>query len=51
MIYEYELKLKRLQLMMNWLINGVGRHGIPFYMWRNENLTPEWIEEHYNVNF
>ena len=44
-----EKELIRLQLMMRWLINGIGIHCIHPTLWRR--ITPEWIEQHYNVNF
>ena len=44
---QFERSIK----FIHWLINGYNRHGIPPNMWSNKHLTPEWVEEHYNINF
>lgn len=46
---ELDLQFRRVQQMLNWLIDGVNRHCLPFYLWKH--ITPEWVEENYNVNY
>ena len=46
---ELNRKFRRIENMINWMIVGQFQHGI--YPNRFKNLTPERIEELYNVNF
>jgi len=44
---KLDREFRRVQKKINWQINGQFIHGIsPKY-----NVSPEWIEEHYNVDF
>lgn len=45
---ELDRRIRREQKMIHWMINGQFVHGIsPKY----HTVTPEWVEQHYNVDF
>lgn len=46
---QLDIRLRRYQRFLNWMINGQFQHGI--YPGRFPDLTPERVEELYNVNF
>lgn len=47
--HEIDKRINRLKKFINWLIDGQFQHGIsPMSM---RNLTPEKVEELYNVDF
>lgn len=46
---ELDRQFRRIQKMINWMIDGQFQHGIS--PMRFPSLTPERIEELYNVDF
>ena len=46
---DIERNIRRTKRMIEWMINGQFQHGIS--PMKFPNLTPERIEELYNVNF
>lgn len=46
---DIELELKKSSRLIQWLVDGYGRHGIPADMWKSKHLTVEWVVQHYNV--
>lgn len=43
---EIDLEFNKSLKVIKWLVNGVGKHCIPFYLWKF--VTYEWLEENYN---
>ena len=46
---ELEREIRRTKNFINWMIDGQFQHGIS--PMRFQKLTPEMVEELYNVNF
>lgn len=46
---EFERNIRRIKRMITWMIDGQFQHGIS--PMKYNNLTPDMIEEIYNVNF
>jgi len=46
---EIDLEIKKSLDVINWLINGINIHCIPFYLWKF--VTYEWVRENYNFNW
>lgn len=44
---DIDLEFKKAQRLINWLVNGYGRHGIPGDLWYG--VTAEWVVKNYNV--
>lgn len=44
-----DLEIKKSQRLIQWLVNGVNRHGIPTNLWSSKHLTAEWVVQHFNV--
>ncbi len=44
---KIDLEIKKSSRLIQWLINGYGRHGIPPSLWKG--ATVEWVVKNYNV--